>query len=81
MVTLHTTNPYIYKQTNPPLYNKHLYHSSWYLKGTMYKAVASCENCETISGDYTSSMAQVACTMELYPREDILLPQVQIPYN
>ena len=31
-------------------YNKHLYHSCWYLKGTVYKAVASCENCETISG-------------------------------
>ena len=31
-------------------YNKHLHHSCWYLKGTVYKAMASCENCETISG-------------------------------
>ena len=45
MVTLHTTNPYIYK-ANILHYNKHLYHSCWYLKGTVYKAVASCENCE-----------------------------------
>ena len=80
MVTLHTTNPYIYKQTNPPLH-KHLHHSCWYLKGTVYKAMASCENCETISGVYKSAMAQVTCTMEygictlgLRPREDILLP-------
>ena len=28
-------------------YNKHLHHSCWYLKGTVYKAMASCE---TISG-------------------------------
>ena len=27
-------------------YNKHLHHSCWYLKGTVYKAMASCENCE-----------------------------------
>ena len=45
-------------------YNKHLYHSCWYLKGTVYKAVASCENCETISGDYKSAMAQVTCTLQ-----------------
>ena len=45
-------------------YNKHLYHSCWYLKGNVYKAVASCENCETISGDYKSAMAQVTCSME-----------------
>ena len=62
-------------------YNKHLHHSCWYLKGTMYKAMASCENCETISGVYKSAMAQITCTMEygictlgLRPREDILLP-------
>ena len=38
-------------------YNKHLYHtcSCWYLKDTMYKAVASCKNCETISRDYKSA--------------------------
>ena len=42
-------------------YNKHLYHSCWYLKGTVYRAVASCE---TISGDYKSAMAQVTCAME-----------------
>ena len=30
----------------------------------MYKAMASCENCETISGVYKSAMAQVTCTME-----------------
>ena len=60
-------------------YNKHLHHSCWYLKGTVYKDVASCENCETISGDYKSAMAQVTCTMEygictlgLRPREDML---------
>ena len=48
---------------------------------TVYKAVASCENCETISGDYKSAMAQVTCTMEygicthgLRLWEDILLP-------
>ena len=62
-------------------YNKHLHHSCWYLKGTVYKAMASCENCETISGVYKSAMAQVTCTMEygictlgLRPREDKLLP-------
>ena len=27
-------------------YNKHLHHSCWHLKGTVYKAMASCENCE-----------------------------------
>ena len=74
MVTLHTTNPYIYKQTNPPLQQA----LAPYLKGTVYKAMASCENCETISGVYKSAMAQVTCTMgyawDLYPREDILLP-------
>ena len=37
-------------------YNKHLYHSCWYLKGTVYKAVASCENCETILGLHSMSM-------------------------
>ena len=37
-------------------YNKHLYHSCWYLKGTVYKAVASCENCETNSGDYIKAL-------------------------
>ena len=59
-------------------YNKHLHHSCWYLKGTVYKAMVSCE---TISGVYKSAMAQVTCTMEygictlgLRPREDILLP-------
>ena len=59
-------------------YYKHLHHSCWYLKGTVYKAMASCE---TISGVYKSAMAQVTCTMEygictlgLHPREDILLP-------
>ena len=87
MVTLHTTNPYIYKQTNPPLH-KHLHHSCWYLKGTVYKAMASCENCETISGVYKSAMAQVTCTMEygictlgLRPREDILLSSGTNPRN
>ena len=56
-------------------------HSCWYLKGTVHKAVASCENCETISGVYKSAMAQVTytmeygiCTLGLRPREDILLP-------
>ena len=67
MVTLHTTNHYIYKQTNPPLQQAlaPLY-ICWYLKGTMYKAVVSktCENCETIIGDYKSAMAQITCTME-----------------
>ena len=59
-------------------YNKHLHHSCWYLKGTVYKVMASCE---TISGVYKSAMAQVTCTMEygictlgLRPWEDILLP-------
>ena len=37
-------------------YNKHLHHSCWYLKGTVYKGMASCENCETISGVYKSVM-------------------------
>ena len=43
--------------------------------------MASCENCETISGVYKSAMAQITCTMEygictlgLHPQEDILLP-------
>ena len=65
-------------------YNKHLYHSCWYLKGTVYKAVASCENCETISGDYKSAMAQVTCTMEYgicTLRKTYCCPRVQIPYN
>ena len=64
MVTLHTTNHYIYKQTNPPLQQALAPYSCWYLKGTMYKAMASCENCETISGVYKSAMAQITCTME-----------------
>ena len=74
MVTLHT-NPYSKQILH---YNKHLHHSCWYLKGTVYKAMASCE---TISGVHKSAMAQVTCTMEygictlgLRPREDILLP-------
>ena len=65
-------------------YNKHLYHSCWYLKGTVYKAVASCENCETISGDYKSAMAQVTCTMEYgicTLGKTYCCPRVQIPYN
>ena len=65
-------------------YNKHLYHGCWYLKGTVYKAVASCENCETISGDYKSAMAQVTCTMEYgicTLRKTYCCPRVQIPYN
>ena len=48
------------KQILDPL-QKHLHHSCWYLKGTVYKAMASCENCETISGVYKSAMAQVTC--------------------
>ena len=81
MQSHHTTNPYTYKQTNPPL-QQALAPS---LKGTVYKAMASCE---TISGVYKSAMAQVTCTMEygictlgLRPQEDILLPSGTNPYN
>ena len=59
-------------------YNKHLYHSCWYLKGTVYKAVASSENCETISGNYKSAMAQVTCTMGY---GTYCCPRGQIPCN
>ena len=65
-------------------YNKHLHHSCWYLKGTVYKAMASCENCETISGVYKSAMAQVTCTMEYgicTLGKTYCCPRVQIPYN
>ena len=65
-------------------YNKHLQHSYWYLKGTMYKAMASCENCETISGVYKSAMAQTTCTMEYgicTLGKTYCCPRVQIPYN
>ena len=51
-------------------YNKHLHHSCWYLKGTMYKAMASCE---TISGVYKALYLHYG-VWDLYPREDILLP-------
>ena len=65
-------------------YNKHLHHSCWYLKGAVYKAMASCENCETISGVYKSAMAQVTCTMECgicTLGKTYCCPRVQIPYN
>ena len=52
----------------------------------MYKAMASCENCETItcSGVYKSAMAQVTCTMEYgicTLGNTYCCPRVQIPYN
>ena len=68
-------------------YHKHLHHSCWYLKGTVYKAMASCENCETISGVYKSAMAQATCTswsMGFVPSDfafgkTYYCPRVQIP--
>ena len=64
-------------------YSKHLYHSCWYLKGTVYKAVASCENCEKISGDYKSAMAHSPALWSrgFVPSEDILLPSGTNPRN
>ena len=65
-------------------YNKHLYRSCWYLKGTVYKAMASFENCKTISGVYKSAMAQVTCTMEYgicTLGKTYCCPRLQIPYN
>ena len=36
-------------------YNKHLHHSCWYLKGTVYKAMASCE---TIKGRGSNALCK-----------------------